>query len=98
MLNLQSEFESRNIPNSEEVYFRETSNFFKTNFPHIPQCKFKLLLRKGVFPYGYIRKYEVLKETKLPSRDNFYNDLLQEHISWEDYDHAKKVSFGTHQT
>ena len=93
MFYFQSEFESRNIANSEEVYFKETYDFFKKNFPHIPRHKFKLLLRKGVFPYTYIKNYEVLKETKLPSRDDFYNDLIQEHISWEDYHHAKKVRF-----
>lgn len=53
--------------------------------------KKKLLLRKGVFPYEYLSKKSVLKEKRLPPRKKFYSKLKNEHISREEYLHAKKV-------
>lgn len=53
--------------------------------------KFDLIRRKGIFPYSYITSYEILKETKLPEKDSFYNTLIDEPISDSDYEHALKV-------
>lgn len=52
---------------------------------------YNLLLRKGVFPYEYIDKYEKLYETELPSKDKFFSTLTGMDISDEDYKHAKEV-------
>ena len=46
--------------------------------------KFKLLLRKPLYPYQYM-------ETELPSRDKFYSRLNLEDISDNDYAHAINV-------
>jgi hypothetical protein len=46
---------------------------------------------KGIYPYDYIVNYEVLYETKLPSRKRFYSKLQQEHCSLDDYKKAQKV-------
>ena len=46
--------------------------------------KFKLLLRKPLYPYQYM-------ETELPSRDKFYSKLDLEDISDNDYAHAINV-------
>lgn len=54
-------------------------------------AQIELLKRKGVFPYDYISSFDKLKEIKLPSQEDFYNDLNNSHISNDDYDHAKKV-------
>ena len=35
--------------------------------------KFKLLLRKGVYPYEYIESWKRFNETELPSKDKFYS-------------------------
>jgi hypothetical protein len=55
-----------------------------------------LLKRKGVFPYDFMSDFSKLSVRSLPSKEEFYNQLSDEHISDEDYDHACKVweSFG----
>ena len=53
--------------------------------------KFKLLTRKGVYPYEYMDSLEKLKGNKLPPKEAFYSRLNDEDISDEDYAHAQKV-------
>ena len=50
-----------------------------------------LLTRKGVYPYDYVSSINKLKETKLPSKDEFYSKLYDEEISEEDFLHAINV-------
>ena len=50
-----------------------------------------LLTRKGVYPYDYVTSFNKLKETKLPSKEDFYSKLYDQEISDEDYQHAIKV-------
>ena len=53
--------------------------------------KFKLLLRKGVYPYQYMNSWKRFNETELPSKDKFYSTLNLEHISNDYYAHAINV-------
>ena len=53
--------------------------------------KFELLLRKGVYPCGYMDKWEKFKEESLPDKESFYSELNKEGITDEDYAHAQKV-------
>ena len=53
--------------------------------------KFKLMTRKGIYPYDYMDSFEKFNETKLPMKEKFYSILNNEHISDEDYSHAQKV-------
>ena len=53
--------------------------------------KFKLLLRKGVYPYEYMDSWKRFNGTELPSRDKFYSTLNLEDISADDYAHAINV-------
>ena len=53
--------------------------------------KFKLLLRKGVYPYEYMDSWKRFNETELPSKDKFYSTLNLEDISDDDYAHAINV-------
>lgn len=46
---------------------------------------------KTPFPYSYISNFNVLFEKKLPSQENFYNDLKNEPLSNEDYECAKFI-------
>ena len=53
--------------------------------------KFKLLLRKGVYPYEYMDSWKRFNETELPSKDEFYSTLNLEDISDDDYAYAINV-------
>ena len=53
--------------------------------------KFKLSLRKGVYPYEYMDSWKRFNETELPSKDKFYSTLNLEDISDNDYAHAINV-------
>jgi len=50
-----------------------------------------LMSKKGIYPYDHMDSFEKFNETKLPSKDQFYSILNDEHISDDDYKHAKKV-------
>ena len=54
--------------------------------------KFVSLLRKGVYPYEYVDKWERFSEISLPSKEDFYNNLNMEDINDIDYRHANNVS------
>ncbi|MCE2507588.1 MAG: hypothetical protein J4F36_14200, partial [Nitrosopumilaceae archaeon] len=53
--------------------------------------KFRLLLRKGAYPYEYMDSMERFKETSLPCKKAFYSELNLKEISDLDYKHAEKV-------
>ena len=60
-------------------------------FPSVSQSfpsdkQFKLIVRKGVFPYDYFTSLDVLNKTELLKREDFYSVLNDEHISEEDYE------------
>ena len=51
----------------------------------------QLLCQKGVYPYSYMKTFEVFEESSLPSKEAFRNDLTGDDISEEDYDFAQQV-------
>ena len=51
-----------------------------------------MLLRKGVYPYEYMDRWERFDETALPDKKSFYSSLNMEDITDVDYRHAKKYS------
>ena len=53
--------------------------------------KFKLLLRKGVYPYEYMVTWNKFEKESLPDKEYFYGELNKEYISDEDYAHAYEV-------
>ena len=53
--------------------------------------KFKLMTRKGIYPYDYMDSFEKFNKTELPTKEEFYSILNNEHITDEDYSHAQKV-------
>ncbi|EFP09702.1 hypothetical protein CRE_21850 [Caenorhabditis remanei] len=52
---------------------------------------FKLMKRKGVYPYDFIDSFEKYSNTELPSIESFYNTLTDENISNESFEYAQKV-------
>ena len=70
-----------NIPREA---FKYTSQIFKGK-------KLNLMVQKGIYPYDCMDSFEKFNETKLPTKDEFYSILNDEHISNEDYQHAQNV-------
>ena len=70
------------------------SNLQQTDFKNLNSVNKEntsLLTRKGVYPYDYVSSIDKLKETKLPSKEDFYSKLYDEYISEEDFQHAINV-------
>ena len=53
--------------------------------------KFNLMTRKGIYPYDYMDSFEKFNKTELPTKEEFYSILNNEHITDEDYNHAQNV-------
>lgn len=53
------------------------------------QCK--LLRKKGIYPYDYVDGWSKFDEETLPPKCCFYNSLKMEHITEDDYAHAKLI-------
>ena len=68
-----------------------TKKFKNTYSQSKNDSQFRLLLRKGVYPYEYMDSWEKFDEKTLPSIKNFYSNLNLENITNTDYEHAKKV-------
>ena len=71
------------VSNLQPTDFKNINIYFKENT--------SLLTRKGCYPYDYVSSIDILKETKLRSKDLFYSKLYDENISDEDYQHTIKV-------
>ena len=50
-----------------------------------------MLLRKGVYPYGYMDSRKKFNETSLSSKEDFYSNLNMENIDDIDYRHGNNV-------
>ena len=70
-----------NLPNEA---FKYTSKEFKNE-------KFELMRKKGIYPYDFMNSFEKFDKTGLPTKDEFYSILNNEHISDEDYKHAQII-------
>ena len=85
------------VDNLSELKIKEIDNVFIKNFYNTYQLsendinKFKLLLRKGVYPYEYMDSWTRFNETELPSKEEFYSTLNLEDISDDDYAYAVNV-------
>ena len=52
---------------------------------------YKLLTKKGIYPYDYFDNTKKYNEQKLPDKKEFFNKINNKNISDEDYNHAKNV-------
>ena len=53
--------------------------------------KFKLMKRKGIFPYDFMNGIEKFSGKKLPIKEKFFSKLNDCGISDEDYNHAQRI-------
>ena len=70
-----------NLPKDDLKY---TSKAFKGR-------RLELMTRKGTYPYDFMDSFEKFDQKELPTKEDFYSILNDQHISDEDYQHAKKV-------
>ena len=52
---------------------------------------FRLMRRKGVYPYEYMDTWKKFEDTKLPPKNAFDSRLNMKGISDQDYEHAHQV-------
>ena len=52
---------------------------------------YKLLTKKGIYPYDYFDNIKKYKENKIPIKSGFFNKISKKNISNEDYKHAQNV-------
>ena len=64
--------------------FKYTYNIFK-------QEQFQLMKQKGVYPYDYMDSFKKFDKTELPTKEEFFSILSNEHITDGDYQHAQNV-------
>ena len=53
--------------------------------------KLSLMSQKGVYPYDFMDSFEKLNLTELPTKEQFYSILNDQHITNNEYKHARKV-------
>ena len=73
-----------------------SENALKKNFNNTIsfwECdgNFRLMIRKGVYPYEYVDDWKKFEETSLPLKDAFYSRINKKGISDQDYEHAQQV-------
>ena len=70
-------------------YQMSASKFF--GFEDFNEPQYKLLIRKGIYPYEYMDDWDKFAETTLPPKEAFYSKLNMSGVSDQDYEHACKV-------
>ena len=53
--------------------------------------KRSLMSQKGVYPYDFMDSFEKFVLTELPTKEQFYSTLNDQHITNNEYKHARKV-------
>ena len=81
--------ENGNNEISNETLIKRFHNTYQLSDNDI--SKFKLLSRKGIYPYEYMDSWNKFEEESLPKKEYFYSELNKEHISDNYYAHAHEV-------
>ena len=53
--------------------------------------QYKLLIKKGIYPYEYMNDWDKFKENELPPKEVFYSKLNMVGVREEDYEHVNRV-------
>ena len=72
------------VKNLPDEAFKFTSKAFKNE-------KLKLMKKKGSYPYDHMDSFDKFNMTELPTKEQFYSLLNNEHITDKDYKHAQTV-------
>ena len=64
---------------------------FKYTSEEFAGMKLSLMSQKGVYPYDFMDSFEKFDQTELPTKDQFYSILNDQHITNDEYNQAKKV-------
>ena len=72
------------VSNLRMEAFKYTSEEFTGKKP-------SLMSQKGVYPSDFMDSFEKFDQAELPTREQFYSILNDQHITNGEYDHAKKV-------
>ena len=70
-----------NLPKDDLIY---TSKVFEGE-------RLNLMSQKGVYPFDFMDSFEKFNQTELPTKYQFYSILNDQHITDDEYNHAKKV-------
>ena len=70
-----------NLPKDDLIY---TSKAFKGK-------RLDLMSQKDVYPNDFMDSFEKFNQKELPNKDQFYSIPNNQHITDDEYDHAKKV-------
>ena len=60
-------------------------------FKEYNENQYKLLIKKGIYPYEYINDWDKFKETKLSPKEAFYSKLNMTGVREEDYEHTNRI-------
>ncbi|KAJ8909605.1 hypothetical protein NQ315_003716 [Exocentrus adspersus] len=71
--------------NLNDDQFQETRKYFPN------RDQFQLIRQKGVFPYSFVTSLDKLNHETLPTKEDFYDKLNQEHISDSEYQRAQNT-------
>ena len=71
---------AENLPDDAFIYTRKEFNE-----------QFNLMKQKGIYPYDYMDSFQKFDEVQLPSKEDFFSILKNEHITNEQYNHAQNI-------
>ncbi|XP_022777903.1 uncharacterized protein LOC111319374 [Stylophora pistillata] len=74
----------KNLAKKGESFLQNTGKYY-------PGEKLKLLMRKGVYPYEWLKTINRLDETELPPIEAFFSVLSGSGITEAEYNHAQRV-------
>ena len=72
------------VSNLPKEAFKYTSKKFNGK-------KLDLISHKGTYPYDFMDSFEKFNKTELPTQEEFYSILNNEHITDKQYEHAQNV-------
>ena len=64
---------------------------FKYTSEEFTGKKLNIMSQKGVYPYYFMDSFEKFNQTELPTKEQFYSPLNDQHITNDEYNDARKV-------